>query len=176
MIQLHTALKEHFKQNRILFRSHSDENGIDAAIPASLGNVPASFRHMEDKVAARCFSPLRIQPEHRAEVLELVHRLNDQMEPPQYGIDSRTNLAYCSLVMDVEDWSSGKDQVPHIIALGLILVARLFHAMTRVMYGGQKAAKVIKALEEEDEKSTKAPRVDPSNRIKGLTGGNPELN
>ena len=34
----------------------------------------------------------------------------------------------------------------------------------------------IKALEEEDRGGTKTPRVDPTNRIKGLMGGNPELN
>ena len=100
MIQLHTALAEHFEKNHILFGNHPDGNGIDAAIPAPLGNVPIKVRFMEeDKVAVRCFSPLRIQPKHKTEVYELVHRLNDQMEIPQYGMDSRTNLAYCSLVM-----------------------------------------------------------------------------
>ena len=176
MIQLHTTLAEHFKKNQILFCNHSDENGIDAAIPAPLGNVPVKFRYLEDKVSVRCFSPLRIRHEHRAEVLELVHRLNEQMGVFRYNIDFRTNLAYCSIIMDIEKCTPGEDRAENLIGYGLILVTRLFHAMTRVMYGMQNAAKAIKVLEEDDCESTKAPRVDPINRIEYLTGGNPELN
>ncbi len=176
MIQLHTTLAGHFKKNQILFCNHSDENGIDAAIPAPLGNVPVKFRYMEDKVAVRCFSPLRIRPEHRAEVLELVHRMNDQMGVSSYNIDFRTNLAYCSIIMDIEECTPGEDRAEDLIGFGLILVTRLFNAMTRVMYGMQNAAKAIKVLEEEDWESTKAPRVEPINRIEHLPGGNPGLN
>ena len=176
MIKLHMDLIKHFKRNNVLCESHPDGNGIDAAIPAPLGNVPVKFRYMEDKVSVRCFSPLRIRPEHRAEVLELVLRLNDQMGVFRYNIDFRTNLAYCSIIMDIEKCTPGEDRAENLIGYGLILVTRLFNAMTRVMYGMQNASKAIKILEEDDWESTKAPRVDPINRIEYLTGGNPELN
>ena len=175
MIQLQEDLVEHFEKNYILYDKHTD--GINAAIPAPLGNVPTKFRFAEEgQVGVRCFSPIRIQADQKEEIYELVHQLNDQLEIPRYGIDSRSDLAYCSLILDTEEWSSGEDRIMNLIGLSLLLVDRLFQAMTKVMFGGQKVGKVIKALEEEDRGGTKAPRVDPSNRIKGLMGGNPELN
>ena len=78
--------------------------------------------------------------------------------------------------MDIEECSPGEDRAEDLIGFGLILVTRLFNAMTRVMYGMQNAAKAIKVLEEEDWESTKAPRVEPINRIEHLPGGNPGLN
>ena len=179
MIQLHEYLTTQFEENNILFNSHPDENGVSAAIPAPLGNVPVRIRYSykgDGKVGIRSFSPIRIQPDHKTEIHELVHRLNDQMDIPRYCVDPGTNLAYSCTDMDIEEWTPGEDQVENLIKFNLFLVDRLFHAMMKVMYGGQKTTKVIEALDTEDEENTSTPSIDPSNRINDLMGDNPELN
>jgi hypothetical protein len=181
MNQLHEYLTTHFEENNILFNSHPDGIGISAAMPGKLGNVPIKIRYSskgdgDGKIGIRSFSPIRIQPDHKTEIYELVHRLNDQMDIPRYCVDPGANLAYSSIDMDIGEWTPGEDQVEDLINFNLFLVSRLLHAMLKVMYGGQKAAKVVEALGAKDEEDTKTPSVDPSNRINDLMGGNPELN
>ena len=180
MNQLHEYLTTHFEENNILFNSHPDGNGINAALPGKLGNVPIKIRYRykgegDGKIGIRSFSPIRIQPDRKTEIYELVHRLNDQMDIPKYCVDPGTNLAYSSIDMDIEEWTPGEDQVEDLISFNLFLVSRLTYAMLKVMFG-DKAAKVIEDLDAKDEELARTPSIDPSNRIKGLMGGNPELN
>jgi hypothetical protein len=193
MNQLHEYLTTHFEENNILFNSHPDGNGINAALPGKMGNVPIKIRYRykgdgDGRIGIRSFSPIRIQPDHKAEVYELVHRLNDQMNRPRYCVEPETNLAYSSIEMDIEKWTLGEYQVEDLISFNLFLVSRLTYAMLRVMFG-EKADKVIEDLDAKDKEDTlmedlclkdkedtKTHSVDPSNRINNLMGDNPELN
>ena len=180
MIKLHMDLIKHFERNNVLCEPHPDGNGIDAALPAKIGNVPVKIRYEGDQeVVTRCFSPIRIQPEHTAQINELTNRLNDQMETPRYGIESRTNMAYSTILVNPEEWATEKDPAAKLIGFNIFLTTRLFKAMTKIMYGGLSPAKAVALLDKKgDEKSSSRKTVssDPINRIKGLAGGNPELN
>ena len=180
MIKLHMDLIKHFEGNNVLCESHPDGNGIDAALPAKIGNVPVKIRYEGDQeVVTRCFSPIRIQPEHTAQINELTNRLNDQMETPRYGIDSKTNMAYSTILANPEEWVTEKDPAAQLIGFNIFLTTRLFNAMTKIMYGGLSPAKAVALLDKkggEKNSSGETASSDPTNRIKGLTGGNPELN
>ena len=180
MIKLHMDLIKHFEGNNVLCESHPDGNGIDAALPAKIGNVPVKIRYKDDQeVVTRCFSPIRIQPEYTAQINELINRLNDQMETSRYGIDSRTNMACSTLSVNPAAWVTKKDPATKLMGFNISLTIRLFNAMTKIMYGGLSPAKAAALLHKKvDEKSSARETVssDPINRIKGLTGGNPELN
>jgi hypothetical protein len=180
MIKLHMDLIKHFEGNNVLCESHPDGNGIDAALPAKIGNVPVKIRYEGDQeVVTRCFSPIRIQPEHTAQINELTNRLNDQMETPRYGIDSKTNMAYSTILANPEEWVTEKDPAAKLIGFNIFLTTRLFNAMTKIMYGGLSPAKAVALLDKKvEEKNSSGNTVssDPINRIKGLAGGNPELN
>jgi len=181
MNQLHEYLTTHFEEKNILFNSHPDGNGIDAALPGKLGNVPIKIRYRykgdgDGKIGIRSFSPIRIQPAQKIEIYELLHRLNNQMDIPRYCVEPGTNLAYSCIDMDIEEWTLGEDQVEDLINFNLFLVGRLLQAMMKVIYGGQKAAQIIEALDAKDKEDTKTPSVNPSNRINNLMGDNPELN
>ena len=193
MNQLHEYLTTHFEENNILFNSHPDGNGINAALPGKFGNVPIKIRYRykgdgDGRIGIRSFSPIRIQPDRKTEIYELVHRLNDQMNRPRYCVEPETNLAYSSIDVGIEKWTLGEYQVEDLINFNLFLVSRLTYAMLRVMFG-EKADKVIEDLDAKDKEytimkdlglkdkeDTKAPSVDPSNRINNLMGDNPELN
>lgn len=180
MIKLHMDLIKHFEGNNVLCEPHPDGNGIDAALPAKIGNVPVKIRYEADQeVVARCFSPIRIQPEYTAQINELTNRLNDQMETPSYGIESRTNMAYSTILVNPVEWATEKDPAAKLIGFNIFLTTRLFNAMTKIMYGGLSPAKAVALLDKKgDEKNSSGETAssDPTNRIKGLTGGNPELN
>ena len=180
MIKLHMDLIKHFEGNNVLCESHPDGNGIDAALRAKIGIVPVKIRYEDDQeVVTRCFSPIRIQPEYTAQINELANRLNDQMETPRYGIDSRTNMAYSTILVNPVGWATEKDPAAKLIGFNIFLTTRLFNAMTKIMYGGLSPAKAVALLDKKvDEKnsSRETASSDPINRIKGLTGGNPELN
>ena len=101
------------------------------------------------------------------------------METPRYGIDSRTNMAYSTVLVNPVSWATENDPAAKLIGFNIFLTTRLFNAMTKIMYGGLSPAKAVALLDKKvDEKSSARETVssDPINRIKGLTGGNPELN
>ena len=101
------------------------------------------------------------------------------METPRYGIDSKTNMAYSTILANPEEWVTEKDPAAKLIGFNIFLTTRLFNAMTKIMYGGLSPVKAVALLDKKgDEKNSSGETVssDPSNRIKGLMGGNPELN
>jgi len=158
MIKLHMDLIKHFEESNLLCEPHPDGNGIDAALAAKIGNLPVKIRYEDGQVVVtRCFSPIRIQPEHKAQINELTNRLNHKIETPHYGIDSRTNLAYSTVLVNPISWATEKDPAARLIGFNIFLTTRLFHAMTKVMYGGLSPAMAIAELDNKETTDKSSP-------------------
>ena len=68
----------------------------------------------------------------------------------------------------------------NLVEFTAFLITRLFNAMTKVMYGGLDSTEALAALGKKEvggkDGSGETASSNPINRIKGLTGGCPELN
>ena len=148
IIGSHMNLMKFFERKNFLCVIHPDGNGIDADVPARIGNLPmqVSYRHNK-KVVTRCYSPIRIQPRHKAQINELVRQLNEQREIPRYGIETHSNLAYSTLSVNPVEMERRGGLAASLVEFSTFLTTRLLDAMMKVMYGGLSPAEALAALD-----------------------------
>jgi hypothetical protein len=179
VIILHKLLIKYFEERRVLKEAHSDGNGIDAAFSAPFGNAPLKIRYDDDRGDfSRCFAPIRIPTDQTDRVSELVNRLNQILPSPKLGIDYSRHLAYASATVDPTALVTNDDAIQILVTDCVNLAHVLFGCMTKVLYEGKSPKEVVDSLDErvQEKSGAKKEASDPHNRIKGLMGGNPELN